>query len=205
MARFSLPTWVPRNLLRPWARSSAHLGPLQLCGSWGSGREGRGSKSKGRTSGTSTPEGWLGEGRSSYTQQDPPTVRGPAGMGETLGEMVGEGCEGTEGNEASAFPVHIGTKEPVGLPGLILCPWSLPRATQSPSPAPTPPPRAPPLHSETPSNALGLNTTHTPSLRDPPPNSGTPHSRGPPFHMLPVPLCTGPKHRPHPTLEHHPA
>ena len=46
---------------------------------------------------------------------------------------------------------HIGTRDPVGLLGLILCPWSLPPSTQNPSPAPTPPPRAPPLHSETPS------------------------------------------------------
>ena len=60
-------------------------------------REGRGSKSKGWTSGTCTPEGRLGEGRSSYTQQDPPTVRGPAGTGETLGEMVGEGTEERKG------------------------------------------------------------------------------------------------------------
>ena len=52
---------------------------------------GRGSKSKGQTSGTGTPEGWLGEGRSSYTQWDPPTVRGPTMTEETLGETVGEG------------------------------------------------------------------------------------------------------------------
>ena len=78
-------------------------------------------------------------------------VRGPEWMGETLGEMVGEGHKGTEGNVASAFPVHLGTGEPAGLPGLIFCPWSLPPATQNPIPAPTPPPRALPLHSETPS------------------------------------------------------
>ena len=98
-------------------------------------------------------------------------VRGAVGMGETLGEMVGEGHEGMEGKGTSAFPVHLGTGKPVGLPGLILCPRSLPPALQSPSPAPTPPPRAPPLHSETPSNVLGLNPTHTPSLRALPPNS----------------------------------
>ena len=105
--------------------------------------------------------------RSSYTQRDPPTVRGPAGMGEILGEMVGEGCEETEGNGASAFPVHLGTREPTGLLGLILRPRSLAPAAQSPSPAPTPPPRAPPLHLETPSETpptrLSLNPTHTPS------------------------------------------
>ena len=134
-----------------------------------------------------TPEGWLGEVRSSDTQRDPSMVRGPAGTGETLGETVGEGRKGTEGNTASAFPVHLGTGEPVGLLGLILCPLSLPPAVQSPGPTPTPPPRAPPLHSETPSespsNTLGLNPTHTPSLRALPPNSGTPHPRGPPFHV----------------------
>ena len=63
--------------------------------------------------------------------------------------MTGHG--GMEENAASAFPVHLGTWELVGLPGLILCPQSLPPAMQSPSPAPRPPPRAPPLHSETPS------------------------------------------------------
>ena len=166
-------------------------------------REGRGSKSKGRNSGTGTPEGWLGEGRSSNTQRDPPMVRGPVATGEALGEMVGEGVEGMEGNTASAFPVHLGTGEPAGLLGLILCPWSLPPAAQSPSPAPTPPPRAPPLHSEAPSNMLGLNPTHKPSLRALPPNSRTPHSRGPPFHVLPLPFCTGPKQRPRPTLKCH--
>ena len=33
VASFPLPTWAPRNLLRSRARSSAHLGPLQPCGS----------------------------------------------------------------------------------------------------------------------------------------------------------------------------
>ena len=45
-------------------------------------------------------------------------IRGPAGTGEILGWGRREG----EGNVASAFPVHLGTGEPVGLPGLILCP-----------------------------------------------------------------------------------
>ena len=66
-------------------------------------------------------------------------VKGPAAMGETLGEMVGEGHEGMEGNAASAFPVHLGTREPLGLPGLILCVQILPPAVQSPSHTPTPP------------------------------------------------------------------
>ena len=149
------------------------------------------------------PRGGWGDRRSSYTQWDPPMVRGPAAMGGTRGETVGEGHEGTEGNGASTFPVHLGTGEPVGLLGLILCPRSLPPAMQSPSPAPTPPPRAPSLHAETPSNALGLNPTHTPSLRALPPNSRTPHSRGPPFHVLPLPFHTGPKQRPHPKLKRH--
>ena len=64
-------------------------------------------------------------------------VRGPVVMQKTLGEM-GVGREGTEGNGASAFPVHLGTGKPVGLLDLILCLWSLPPAAQSPSPAPKP-------------------------------------------------------------------
>ena len=115
-------------------------------------RGGRGSKSKGWTSRTGASEEWLGKGRSSYTEGDPPMVRGPAVMGEILGETVGEGHKGTEGNVASAFPVHSGTGQPVRLPDLNLCPRILPPAMQNPSPAPTPPPRAPLLHSETPSN-----------------------------------------------------
>ena len=62
---------------------------------------------------------------------------------------MGKGREGTEGNGASAFPVHLGTGEAVGLPDLILCPWGLPPAAQSPSPAPTPPHKALPLYLET--------------------------------------------------------
>ena len=56
-------------------------------------REGRGSKSKGQITETGTPEGWLGKGRSFYTQWDLPMVRGPAVTGETLGETVGEGAQ----------------------------------------------------------------------------------------------------------------
>ena len=175
---------------------------VQVLREW---KEGRGRKSKGRTSGTNTREWWLRKGRSSYTQQDPPTLRGLEVMGETLREMVGEGHKGTEGNGAIAFPVHLSTGKPVGLLGLILCPQSLPPAKQNPSPAPTPPPRALPLHSETHTNALGLNPTNTPSLRVLPLNSRTPHSRGPPFDVLPLPFHGGPTQRSHPTLEHCPA
>ena len=138
MARLPLPTWVlepaeiPGLILCPPRPPPA----VQVLREW----EGRGSKSKVRTSGTGTTEGRLGEGRHSYTQRDPPTVRGPSGTGETRGEAVGEGREGTEGKGASAFPVHLGSGVPVGIPGLILCPWSLPPATQSPSLAPHPHP-----------------------------------------------------------------
>ena len=204
MARFPLPTCVPRNLLRSRAWSSAHRGPLEPCRSWGSGREGRGSKSKGGTSGTGTPVGWMGVGKSSYTQLDPHKVRGPAATG---GDPGGDGGGGPwrNGREAvSVFPVHLGIGEPVGLLGLFPCPQSLPPAVQNPSPATTPTPRALPLHLETPSeipsNTLDLNPTHTPSLRALPPNSRTPHSRRPPFHVLPLSFCAGPKQRPCPTL-----
>ena len=128
-------------------------------------------------------------------------VRGPVGTGETLGEMVGAGHGGAEGNVASTFSVHLGTGEPIGLWGLTLCPQNLPPAAQNPRPTPTPPPRALPLHLETPSNALGLNPTHTPSPRALPPNSRTPHSRGSPLDLLPLPFHAGPKQRPCPILE----
>ena len=152
MARFPLPTWAPREPAEiPGLILCPPKPPPAACVL----REGRGSKSKGQTYGTGTSEGWLGEGRSSYTQWDPPMVRGPAGMGETLGGVA------EERNVASDFPVHLCTGEPVGLPGLILCPQSLPPTIQSPSPTPTSPPRALPLHSEnhseTPSNCAGPN------------------------------------------------
>ena len=49
-----------------------------------------------------------------------------------------------------------------------------------------------------PSNALGLNPTYTPSPRALPPNSGTPHSRSPPWEVLPLCFRAGPKQRPRP-------
>ena len=197
MARFPLPTWASGRVLRSWAWSSAHWGPRQPGGSWGSGREGRGSKSKGQAYRTSTPKGWLGEGRSSYTQWDPPMVRGPG--------RDGVGVAWKNRRERG----HLGTREPVGLLGLILCPQSLPPVVQSPSPAPTPAPgphlytRRPPLRP--PPMALGLNPTHTPSPRALPPNSRAPHSRRPPLDMLPLCFQAGPKQRSHPTFEHHTA
>ena len=136
-------------------------------------------------------------------------VRGPVATGETLGEMVRDRHKGMEGNMASAFPVHLGTGEPFRLLGLIFCPRSRPSGVQNANPAPTPPPRALPLHlenpSETPSNTLGLNPTHTPTLRAQPLSSRTPHSGGPPFHMVPLPFHAGPKQRPRPMLEGCPA
>ena len=131
-------------------------------------------------------------------------VRGPGGTGETLGETVwGVGVRRNGRECAQCFPCPLRHRGACWAPGPN--PRSLPPAAQSPSPTSTPPPRAPPLHSETPSNTLGLNTTHTPSFRDLPPNSGTPHPRGPPFHVLPLPSCAGPKQRRCPMLEHSPA
>ena len=132
---------------------------------------------------------------------------GERGLKEQMGDGR-EGREGTEGNGGQCFPCPLRHPELFGPPSLILFPRSLPPATQNPSPTPTPPPRALPLHletpCETPSNALGLNPTHTPSLRAPPPNSRTPHSRDPPFDLLPLSFHAGPKLRPHPMLKCHP-
>ena len=62
VARFPLPTWAPRSLLRSWAWSSAHRGPLQPRGSWGSGREGRGRKVKAGPPGPAPLSGGCGRG-----------------------------------------------------------------------------------------------------------------------------------------------
>ena len=137
------------------------------------------------------------------------------GKGETLGKMVGEGCEGTEQSGASAFPVHLGTGEAVELPGLILCPRSLLSAAQSPSLPIHPHPGLYLYTRRPPPTELGLNPTHIPSRRALSPNSGTPHSRGPPFHgclsSSAQVLSRGPTARlnvalpgPCPTLKHHP-
>ena len=92
-------------------------------------------------------------------------VRGPVGTGETLGGTAG-GPGGTEGNRASAFPVHLATGEPAGLSGLILCPQSQPPAVQSPSPTPTSSPRlylqTPELHTP---EALRWTCCLSPSLQ----------------------------------------
>ena len=99
MTRFPLPTWAPRNLLRSWAWTSAHLGPLQQHRSWWSGREGRGSKSKGWTSRTGTPEGWLGEGRSSYTQRTHPRLGVQWRRGRPWGRWWGQGTKQWKGTQ----------------------------------------------------------------------------------------------------------
>ena len=49
---------------------------------------------------------------------------------------------GMEGSMASTFPADLGTRERLGILGLILCPQRLPPALQSLNPAPTPPLRA---------------------------------------------------------------
>ena len=140
------------------------------------GEGGSGEKKKGWTAEDGTPEGWLEEGRNSYTQWDPPMVRSPAATGETLGEMVGEVHKGTEGKGASAFLVHLDTGESVGLLGLILCLWSLPVLSRTqvpplqPHPGPylynqIPPPKhwayIPPTHSHS-RPYLQTSELHTP-------------------------------------------
>ena len=47
-------------------------------------------------------------------------VRGPAAMRENLGETLGEGHEGTEGNGASAFPLHLASEPGQGPPHVSL-------------------------------------------------------------------------------------
>ena len=134
-----------------------------------------------------------------------PSGTDPWLRGQQLGGHPRGWRGGMEGNVASTFSVHLGTSEPVGLPGLILLLRSLLPAVQSPSLAPTPHPgtylynRRPPLRA--PPTTLGLNPTHTPSPRALPPTSGPPHSRPPPLEVLPLPFCADPKQSPCPTFE----
>ena len=90
-----------------------------------------------------TPEGRLGEGRSSYTQRDPPMVRGPAGMGETLGETVGEGHEGMEGNGALCFPCPLRHRGASWAPGTNPLPSEPPSCCAEPKPLPYTPTQGP--------------------------------------------------------------
>ena len=90
-----------------------------------------GSKSKALTSGTGTPEGWLGERRRSYTQQA--MVRGPEGTGVTLGEMVwGAWRNGRE--HGQPFPCPLRHQGACWAPGTNPLSTSLPPAMQSPNP-----------------------------------------------------------------------
>ena len=187
---FPLPTWTPKSLLRPGLDPLPTETPSSRAGPEGvGGREG-GAKIKYRPTGPAPLRGGWGRGGVPTPSGTHPWLGVQWGWGRPLAGGHG----GTEGNAASTCPVHLGTREPVGLPGLILCPQSLPPTKQSPNPTPTLPPRALPLHletpSETPSTELDLNHTHTPSPRALPPNSGTPHSGGPPLEVLPLPFRT---------------
>ena len=122
-------------------------------------REGRGSKSKAQTYRTGTPEGWLGEGRS---------VPKPSGTHPRLGVQWEqgrpwcrpgeEGHRGTEGNGASAFPVHLGTWGAHWAPRPNPLPSEPPCCHAEPKPRPYTPTRALPLHSETPSETPSNHT-----------------------------------------------
>ena len=101
-------------------RLSSHLGHLPGTGGGPQTPKGTGRNSewlgktwvgggrreeKCRQDGTGAPEGLLGEGRSSHTPRDPPTVRGSTGQGETLGRA--EDWTGTW----PAFPLPAWTPE----------------------------------------------------------------------------------------------
>ena len=154
------------------------------------GREG-GAEVKAGPTGPAPLRGGWGRGGLPTPSGTHPRLGVQWGRGDPGGD--GEGHRGTEGNAASVFPVHLAPR-PNHLPS------EPPSCRAEPKPRPYTPPRAPPLHSETPSNALGLNPTHSPSPRALQPNSRTPHSAGPPSYMLPLPFCTGPKQRPTPCL-----
>ena len=147
------PAEIPGLILCP-PRPPPAMGPEGA-----GGREG-GAKVKARPMGPAPLRGGWGRGGVPTDRGTHPRLGVQWGWGRPLVGVRG----GTEGNVASTFPVHLGTREPVGLPGLILCPQSLPPAIQNTSPAPTPPPRAPP------------------------PNSGAPQSEGPPLQKLPLPF-----------------
>ena len=121
------------------------------------GREG-GAKVKAGPPGPAPLRGGWGRGGVLTPSRTHPLLGVQQGWGRPWERCWG-GHRRMEGNTASAFAVHLGTREPVGLPGLILCPQSLPPATQSPSPTPTTPLRPLPLqmetHSENPSDCSG--------------------------------------------------
>ena len=79
--------------------------------------------------------GGLGERRSSYTQRDPPTGRGPAGMGETLGVCVEEWKE-----RSQCFPCPLRHQGGCWAPGPNPLPWQPPSCHEEPKPRPYAPP-----------------------------------------------------------------
>ena len=131
---FTLLTWALGSLLRwspdplPTEVPSSCRGPERV-----GGRRG-GAKLKAGPTGSAPLRGSRGRGRVPTPGGTHPQFSGDGGDTRESG--------GTEGSTASTFPGHLGTGEPLGDLGLILCPQRLPPKLQSLSPAPTHPPSA---------------------------------------------------------------
>ena len=200
---FPLCTWALGSLLRSRAWSSANQGPLQPYGSWGSGREGRGSKSKGQTDRTGTPRGRRVESRNSHTCWDPPTLQ------QRRGRCSGEWRNGRE--HGQHFPCWLGHQRASWDPGPNTVPSEAPSSIAELKPCPYTPTQGPtstgntqrPPLRPTPAT-LGLNLTHKSSLTAYLQTLEL-HSPKPPSERAAFPLPPGPKPRTHPTLECHPA
>ena len=143
-------------------------------------RELRGSRSKGRTSGTGTPEGRLGEGRGSHTFSPPPLHGAHPWLGvqQRQGRPSGEWRHRRERSQCSPCP--LGRQGACCAPGPNPPPSEAPWVAQSPSSAPAPH-LGPRLytHSKTPSSYTGPKRHPHTLTRAQPSNPGTAHSRGP--------------------------
>ena len=157
-----------------------------------------GSKSKALTSGTGTPEGWLGERRSSYTPEgwlgerrrsytQQAMVRGPEGTGETLWETVVGGARRNGRERGQDFPCPLRRWGTCWAPGPNPLPSEPPSCCAEPKPRPYTPTQGPTSTLREPLQRSGPKPHPHALTQGPTSNSRTPPSRGPPFHVLPLP------------------
>ena len=162
------------------------------------GRE-EGAKVKAGPPGLAPLRGGWGRGRVPTPTSTHPQLGVQWGQGDPGGDGGG-GAQGNGREWGHCFPCPLRYREECWAPRPNPLPLEPPSCCAEPKPHPYTPTQSPTSTLGDPFNELG----HTHSLRALPPNCGMPHSRHPPFEMLPLPFHAGPKQRLCPRLECHP-